>query len=61
MKQACAEYALEQEKALNQAKKDKKEEKKAKKETKEAKLAEGNISYWNELLSTNLWTNKVHF
>jgi len=40
MKQACAEYALEQEKALNQAKKDKKEEKKAKKEAKEAKLAE---------------------
>merc|ERR1712168_1378191 len=40
MKQACAEYALEQEKSLNQAKKDKKEEKKAKKEAKEAKLAQ---------------------
>merc|ERR1712168_1242938 len=35
MKQACVEYALEQEKLANEAKKQKKEEKKAKKEIKE--------------------------
>merc|ERR1712055_496544 len=36
VKLACTEYALEQEKVLNEAKKQKKEEKKAKKEAKEA-------------------------
>ena len=41
MKQACTEYALEQEKLLNEAKKQKKEEKKAAKEAKESTPQEG--------------------
>ena len=41
MKQACIDYALEQEKILNEAKKQKKEVKKAKKEVEETTPAEG--------------------
>merc|ERR1711990_752944 len=41
MKQACTKYALEQEKLLNEAKKQKKEEKKAAKEAKESTPQEG--------------------
>merc|ERR1739838_526122 len=41
MKQACVEYALEQEKLLNEAKKQKKEEKKVAKEAKESTPQEG--------------------
>ena len=45
MKLACAEYALEQEKVMNEAKKQKKEEKKAKKEPIEESPAEGKFVF----------------